>query len=180
MLNDTFLALKFNLQAMVRSSLFLLFLIPLLGCGQARSLDDEVKLLYRNTVPVISKTELDSAISGDSTLVIIDCREMEEFEVSHLSGARLASYAEMEPEKLDFVDSTNSIIVYCTIGYRSERIGEKLLEAGYTRVFNLYGGIMDWKNKGGTVVAGAGDTTEKVHTYNKQWSHYLEKGEKVY
>ena len=41
------------------------------------------------------------------------------------------------------------IIVYCSIGVRSEDIGEKLKELGYTKILNLYGGIFDWKNKGG-------------------------------
>ena len=37
-------------------------------------------------------------------------------------------------------------IVYCTIGARSETIGEKLKKNGFTNVYNLYGGIFEWKN----------------------------------
>jgi hypothetical protein len=70
--------------------------------------------------------------------------------------------------------------VYCSVGYRSERIGEKLQDAGYTHVFNLYGGIFNWKNQDGVVLDASNDTTERVHTYNKSWSRFLKKGEPVY
>ena len=154
--------------------------LPLVACGQNRTLDEEVKLLYRKTVPVIHAAELDSLLKADPTTVILDCREEEEFDVSHLNGSRLAPYGSFESDDLKLEKKDVPIVVYCSIGYRSERIGEKLQDAGYTNVLNLYGGIFDWKNRGGVVVASENDTTDKVHTYNKQWSRYLEVGEKVY
>ena len=160
--------------------LFLILLFPLFACGQDRTLDEEVELLYRKTVPVISKGGLDSLMAADSTLVLLDCREAEEFTVSHLAEAKLVDCGSSDAEDLDLKSKELLVVVYCSMGYRSERIGEKLQEEGYTNVFNLYGGIFDWKNKGGVVVAAENDTTEKVHTYNKQWSKFLEVGEKVY
>ena len=76
-------------------------------------------------------------------------------------------------------NKNKTIVVYCSIGYRSEKIAEKLRRKGYT-VFNLYGGIFDWKNKGNTVVDSLGNTTEKVHAYNEAWSKWLFNGQKVY
>lgn len=160
--------------------LFLILLFPLVACGQDRTLDEEVELLYRKTVPVISKAGLDSLMAADSTLVLLDCREAEEFTVSHLTEAKLVDFGSFDAEDLDLKSKELLVVVYCSMGYRSERIGEKLQEEGYTNVFNLYGGIFDWKNKGGVVVAAENDTTEKVHTYNKQWGKFLEVGEKVY
>jgi rhodanese-related sulfurtransferase len=40
------------------------------------------------------------------------------------------------------------VIVYCSVGYRSEKIGEKLQKLGFQNVHNLYGGIFQWKNDG--------------------------------
>ncbi|HCQ29365.1 MAG TPA: rhodanese-like domain-containing protein, partial [Flavobacteriales bacterium] len=51
---------------------------------------------------------------------------------------------------------------------------------GYKNVFNLYGGIFDWKNKGFRVVDNQGKETEKVHPYNEKWGVWLTKGEKAY
>ena len=42
---------------------------------------------------------------------------------------------------------SDTIVLYCSIGYRSEKIGEKLVEMGYGHVFNLYGGIFEWVNR---------------------------------
>ena len=160
--------------------LFLILLFPLVACGQDLTLDQEVELLYRKTVPVISKAGLDSLMAADSTLVLLDCREAEEYAVSHLPGSDLAPYGAFEADDLKQITKDRPVVVYCSIGYRSERIGEKLQDAGFSNVFNLYGGIFDWKNNGGVVVTSDRDTTQKVHTYNKQWSKYLQVGEKVY
>jgi 3-mercaptopyruvate sulfurtransferase SseA len=55
-----------------------------------------------------------------------------------------------------------------------------LKKAGYTNVYNLYGGIFQWKNADGIVVTSTNDTTQRVHCYDKSWSRFLKKGEKVY
>ena len=38
------------------------------------------------------------------------------------------------------------IVVYCSVGIRSQRVGQQLLEAGYTQVWNLRGGIFKFGN----------------------------------
>ena len=72
------------------------------------------------------------------------------------------------------------IVVYCSLGIRSEDIAEKLKKAGYTNVLNLYGGIFEWKNNNYNVFSSGGKATEKVHTFSKEWSKWLLKGEKIY
>jgi predicted sulfurtransferase len=77
-------------------------------------------------------------------------------------------------------DKNANIVVYCSIGVRSEQIGEKLLKLGYKNVYNLYGGIFEYKNSGGKVVNNQNKVTDSIHTFNKTWSAYLTKGIKVY
>ena len=60
--------------------------------------------------------------------------------------------------------------MYCSLGIRSETVGEKLKAAGYTNVYNLYGGIFEWKNKDFTVLDAEEKETNEVHTFNKYWS----------
>lgn len=71
------------------------------------------------------------------------------------------------------------VIVYCSVGYRSERIGEKLQDAGFINVQNLYGGIFKWVNEGMPVYNSIGPT-KQVHGYSRSWGVWLQKGEKVY
>lgn len=156
---------------------FLLMLVPLTSCGQKNdSLDEELKTLYKRTVPVISMEDAQKSASAK----ILDTREPKEFEVSHLPKAKLVGYDDFDLASVKSIPKQDTIIVYCSVGYRSERIGEKLQKAGYTHVFNLYGGIFNWKNHNGVVIDAKNDTTEKVHTYNKDWSRFLKNGEKVY
>jgi predicted sulfurtransferase len=66
------------------------------------------------------------------------------------------------------------------VGYRSEKVGEKLQELGFQNVKNLYGGIFQWKNEGFEVENSLSMPTDSVHTYNKRWSKWLLKGVRVY
>jgi 3-mercaptopyruvate sulfurtransferase SseA len=77
-------------------------------------------------------------------------------------------------------DLSTPIVVYCSLGVRSENISEKLNAAGFTDVRNLYGGIFEWKNKHNPVFDSEEIETEKVHTYSKNWSKWLTNGEKIY
>nr|WP_298997190.1 rhodanese-like domain-containing protein [uncultured Allomuricauda sp.] len=115
-------------------------------------------------------------------VVILDAREKEEFEVSHLENAVWAGYSNFD---LDTIQShlpkkESTIVVYCSIGVRSEDIGEKLIRAGYTDVKNLFGGIFLWKNLGYPVFDLSGEETEKIHAYSKEWGLLLTNGTKVY
>lgn len=74
----------------------------------------------------------------------------------------------------------SEIIVYCSIGKRSEKITQKLTKAGYSNVSNLYGGIFEWVNQGNNVVDLNNKNTNKVHAYSRFWGHWLDKGEKVF
>jgi len=65
-------------------------------------------------------------------------------------------------------------LVYCSVGYRSERIGEHLLELGFTDVHNLYGGIFEWINKGYGVMNSKGQWVERVHGYSPSWGKWIE------
>ena len=115
-------------------------------------------------------------------VVVLDAREKEEFEVSHLENAIWVGYSDFDVEKTNkFISEKNKpIVVYCSIGARSEDIGEKLEQAGYKNVKNLFGGIFLWKNLGYPVFDESNQETEKVHTFSKEWAPLLTNGYKVY
>ena len=83
-------------------------------------------------------------------------------------------------DSLKNIQKNSRIIVYCSVGYRSERIGEQLLANGYSNVTNLYGGIFEWVNSDYPVVDTNNVKTNKVHAYSKLWGKWLKNGEKVY
>ncbi|MGB0369349.1 MAG: rhodanese-like domain-containing protein [Flavobacteriales bacterium] len=135
-----------------------------------------LKAIYKNSVPIVHHNEADKLANAH----FLDTRSEEEFEVSSIPGAAFVGYDDFKMSSVAQIPKTDTIVVYCSIGYRSERIGEKLQKAGYKNVLNLYGGIFDWKNNDKTVVDSEKRPTEKVHAYNRTWGIFLEKGEKVY
>ncbi len=105
--------------------------------------------------------------------VILDARETAEFDVSHIEGALQIGYDTPDFNILKDLPLDTEIVVYCSIGYRSEKIGEKLQERGYTNVSNLYGGIFEWSNREYELVDTNGQKTNIVHTYSRRWSKWV-------
>jgi rhodanese-related sulfurtransferase len=143
-----------------------------------KTIPDVLKKLNKESVPYIYVSELKER----KDLVLFDAREQKEFDISHISGAIPIGYDQFKPDNVakNIKDKETNIVVYCSIGVRSERIGERLLKLGYKNVYNLYGGIFEYKNNGGTVVNNENQPTDSVHAYSKTWSVYLKKGLKVY
>lgn len=70
--------------------------------------------------------------------VIIDVREKDEYEESHLEGAINIPYTEIVNKIEDVVDDKDSIIiVYCKSGKRSSIAAQSLSEAGYKNIYDL-------------------------------------------
>ena len=136
-----------------------------------------LKGLLSHTVPEMSVE--DAALATQPTL-FIDTRERSEFEVSHIQGARWVGFDDFDINRVADVAKDTPLIVYCSVGYRSEKVAEKLIKMGYQNVSNLYGGIFEWKNQGYDVWNKAGEKTEQVHAFDKTWGVWLKGGEKVY
>lgn len=134
-----------------------------------------LETLYEDDIPVLKPGE----ISDLGRFQVIDAREKIEFNVSHLPGARWVGYETFSLENVKELDKSKPVLVYCTVGVRSQDVSKKLREAGFRQVYNLYGGIIQWSNEGKTLEAN-GRLTNKVHTYSKAWGIWLSKGEKVY
>jgi len=161
---------------------FLLFFILQFGIVNAQeSLDKLLSKYNSHSIPYISVEELKMQ-STNEKVYILDAREVEEFEVSHLKNSIFVGYNDFLAERVTskIEDKNAPIVVYCSLGIRSETISEKLKEAGYTNIKNLYGGIFEWVNKGYQVYDSSLNETQKIHAFSKHWSKYLSKGEKVY
>ena len=125
---------------------------------------------------------VDELKSDTDSYYILDAREKEEYTTSHIPGAQYIGYDDLDFTALEGIPKDKPIVVYCSIGYRSEKVGEKLLDRGFMNVQNLYGSIFEWSNRGFPVYNSEGQTTTKVHTFNKRWSKWVDnpKVEKVW
>ena len=103
--------------------------------------------------------------------LLIDARTEKEFAVSRLQNARhLESVAQV---KSAATSNAQPIVVYCSVGYRSSALAEKLQQAGFTHVVNLEGSIFAWANEGRPVYRGT-NAVHEVHPYNSKWGQLLD------
>ena len=115
----------------VTMAIVLCAMVLLGGCGE-------------NGYQQISQDEAKEMMDSQE-VVIRDVREQDEFDSGHIAGAVLlpvesiseATAAEVIPKK----DSV--VLVYCRSGNRSKTASEKLVELGYTKVYE-FGGINTW------------------------------------
>lgn len=158
----------------------ILFILSLPCLAFSQSIDKAIEKHNSNTVEYISVEELVQLKNSDHNIKLLDTRQPTEYGISHLQNAIFAGYEDFNLKSIqDKINTQDTIIVYCSIGVRSEDIGEQLQKAGYKNVFNLYGGIFDWVNKGHQVYHQQ-EITKKVHAYDRFWSRYLKAGKKVY
>ena len=133
------------------------------------------------SVEYISTAELAQLISTDQNIQLLDTRKKEEFKVSHLENAIHVGHKKFDVEQFeDQLNKYQPIIVYCSIGVRSEEIGEKLKTAGFDNIKNLRGGLFKWFNENRQIVDKNDQPTHHIHGYNKKWSRFLKRGEVVY
>jgi rhodanese-related sulfurtransferase len=115
-------------------------------------------------------------IESDTTLLehylILDTREKNEYDVSRIRGAVWIGYADFEIAVLDSVERDKNIIVYCSVGYRSSMIAQRLMGAGFLQVKNLYGGIFKWANDGNPLYRNK-DKVDQIHGYSRKWAAYI-------
>ena len=123
----------------------------LLGSCASNSQDSSAPE-YRKITADEAKARMDS---GD-TIIILDVRTMEEYEAEHIEGAILIpneTISDTQPELLP--DLNAEILVYCRSGNRSAQAAQKLIQIGYTNVYD-FGGIIDWTYE---TVSGTAETT---------------------
>ncbi len=87
--------------------------------------------------------------------VILDVRTPSEFEREHLRDAiNLDVNAGVFGDRVARLDREKTYLVYCQSGTRSARAAQTMSELGFTKVYNMRGGIAKWKDAGYPVVQG--------------------------
>lgn len=143
---------------------------------QSSAYDLTLKTLLSHSVPEVSVLQ----VKEMKNVLLLDAREWNEYRVSHIENAKYVGYDHFQLETLKAIDKKQKLVVYCSVGYRSEKISEKLKQAGFADVSNLYGGIFEWVNQSNPVVDSKGKMTDNIHAYSKTWGVWLNKGVKVY
>ena len=140
------------------------------------------ELLETNNTKSVAYISVETLALTGTKAIILDAREPREYTISHIKDAICVGYDNFDLGSVTsrIPDKTQTIVVYCSLGIRSEDIAERLKIAGYKNVTNLYGGIFEWKNKDFKLYNSRGNTTDSIHTFSEEWGKWLKKGIKVF
>lgn len=152
-------------------------------------IDKALKRYNSGDIPYVN-TQTAAEWHKKDSVVFLDTRSYSEFQISHLPKAQFIGYKEFDEEKVKSMEPMSSetftlqnsipIVVYCSIGVRSEQIGLQLKKLGFNNIYNLYGGIFQWYNERREIVDSKGTPTLEIHGYDKNWAQYIKEGKPRY
>ena len=130
----------------MKKILFLLSITFLFSCGNTNSqIIEDVNA--ENFHQLIEK--------GDG--IIIDVRTSQEFNSGHIIDAtNIDFYSEDFSDKLQIIRKDIPIYVYCRSGGRSSSAANKMEKLGFTKVYNMLGGIGSWQSEGYATIESKG------------------------
>ncbi|HLO11709.1 MAG TPA: rhodanese-like domain-containing protein, partial [Pseudoneobacillus sp.] len=95
---------------------------------------------------VISNEELHNKLAESESIVVLDVRESAEYVFNHIPNAISIPLGEIE-NRMNELNKEKEIFVVCRTGNRSDFAAQKLVENGFTQVYNVVPGMSEWTGK---------------------------------
>lgn len=97
---------------------------------------------------IVSPEEMQTLLQLDN-IQLVDVRTPKEYKGGFIENAQNIDFrSDTFTEDIKKLDKDKPIIIYCHSGGRSAKCAKKMLEAGFTKVYDLEGGISKWKLEG--------------------------------
>lgn len=126
--------------------LSLALLMLLSACSQAQRKPDNQNstIMYKN----LSPSEFEKGMTAPDA-VIIDVRTPMEYKEGHIKNAKLIDIYDRDfASEIEKLDRNKTYYVYCRSGNRSSSAAGFMVSKGFTKVYNLNGGIGAWLSNG--------------------------------
>lgn len=102
-----------------------------------------------NDASLLSPEAFQSMLQKDPSVQLIDVRTPEEFSRGHLENAINLNIHDADfTQKIGQLDKKKPVMVYCAVGGRSGTAAKQLRGMGFLNVYDLKGGINEWKEAG--------------------------------
>ena len=128
-----------------------IFFTILLSCGCISKTENDT---YDKT-PILKDITADEAYkliinnSEKTNFIILDIRTKEEYQSEHIQNSIMIDfYLDNFENELNKLDKNNTYLIYCRTGRRTGLTLDIMEELGFLKVYNMIGGITQWKEKG--------------------------------
>lgn len=136
----------------MKNILIVLITISFISCNNCKQKEETVavqQVVQEKVVELISATELEKV---DESVQLIDVRTPQEYNEGHIKNAKNINFFEANfIEEMSKLNKDEPIYIYCRSGGRSGKASLKLKAAGFTKVYDLKGGILKWKSEGKSI-----------------------------
>lgn len=102
-----------------------------------------VKPALAATYTDVTVAEARVMIDTKPFLVLLDVRNQSEYDAGHIRNSKLIPVWELEA-RLNELNKTDEILVYCKFGGRSANASGILAANGFMHIYNMLGGISEW------------------------------------
>jgi len=101
-----------------------------------------------NAIERVDATTFKQQIN-EGNVQLVDIRTPGEFNQSHISGSLNYDYYQRTfMSQMNTLDKSEPVYIYCRSGSRSRSASSKLQKVGFTKIYDLKGGINYWLRDG--------------------------------
>ena len=113
--------------------------------AQAESTELQEALITKN----VSAADFQALINNKTNAIILDVRTPKEVAQGIIKDAeKIDFYNENFKAELDKLDKSKPVLIYCRSGRRSAIAMATMRDLGFSEVYNLQGGIIEWSEAG--------------------------------
>ena len=128
----------------MKKILLLITLVVLFAFQSCKDYSKEV--VAKGEIELISPQQVYDAVYSEDIIQLIDVRTPKEYKESHLEGAQnICVTNEDFNEKVKTLDKSKPVYVYCNQGLGSKQAALRLKEMGFTKIYDMDGGLLMWK-----------------------------------
>ena len=122
--------------------LVLIFIIfSAIGCSKQNK---------QSEIILVNPEEMQSLLENEE-VQLVDVRTVKEFNEHYIKDAENIVFDEDFENKLGNLDKNKPIVVYCRKGGRSAKCAKIMQDKGFTKIYDLEGGITQWMKEGNRV-----------------------------
>jgi thioredoxin 1 len=140
-------------------------LLAISACVYAFNLASCAQSNKATEIKHVNAKEFQQLLETTSDEQLIDVRTTEEFAAGYLAGAQnIDIYADDFETRINALDKSKPVFVYCKAGGRSADACSFMEKSGFTKVYDMSGGIMAWSHQNFDIVK---TSEEKADTFTE-------------